>query len=312
MSNKAKIGIIAAVVLTVLFFSSFYTIKSGTVGVISTLGKFSEEEVLPGAHFKIPFVQTVYVFDTKLHTVNYDLRTKTPEELGQGVIDRENIVVLDDKNLSVDLDVSVQFKPKPEEADAILKKYGENYFEKLINPRIRNVVRDVVGQYQAETISLRRNELGQELLARVRKNFEDTEIIISNVAVRNIRLPEIIKKKAEAVQTAKQEEQRLAMVEQQAQRNQMIKKIDAETRFIEVTTKARAAAEQQKIAADAKAYALLKEAKAQAEANRLISQSISAPLIRYRQIEKWNGTVPQTIVGDGGADVLVGALPGSK
>jgi regulator of protease activity HflC (stomatin/prohibitin superfamily) len=111
-------------------------------------------------------------------------------------------------------------------------------------------------------------------------------------------LPSVIVKKIQDVQIAKQEAQRLAIVEQQALKQQKIKKIQAETRMIEITTNAKAQAERQKIEADAKAYKILKEAKAMQKANELISKSLTPELIKYKYIEKWNGEVPKTFLGN--------------
>ena len=75
-----------------------------------------------------------------------------------------------------------------------------------------------------------------------------------------------------------------------------IKTIEANTRLIEVTTKAKAEAEKQKIAADAKAYQLRIEAEAIAKANSDIAKSITSELIQYKAIEKWTGSYPRLLL----------------
>lgn len=293
---KYYIAAVLVLLIPVLVLSSFYTVKTGYVGVVSTMGKYNPEEIQPGAHFKKPFVDSVIKFDVKMHTVNYDKRTHEGQE---GLIDRPSITVLDDKNLPIDLDISVQFLPKADQADVILSKYGKNYFEKKMNPIIRNAIRDVVGQFQAETISIKRNELGQQIKSRIQKDFEGSEFVIVDAVIRDIRLPNVILQKVEEVQKAKQEEQRLAMVEKQAMKQQKIKTIEAETHLIQVTTKAKAEAEKERIAADAEAYAVLTKAKAQAEANKELSNSLTKDLIKYREIDRWDGKMPQTLLQDG-------------
>ncbi|MBT3726941.1 hypothetical protein HOG21_04560 [bacterium] len=106
---------------------------------------------------------------------------------------------------------------------------------------------------------------------------------LNDVLIRNIELPEVVEKKVIAVQEAKQEEERLSMVEKQAQKNKEITII-----------KASAAAEQQKIEADAKAYVILKEAVATADANKKISESITKELIKYNTVNTWDGKLPTT------------------
>ena len=61
------------------------------------------------------------------------------------------------------------------------------------------------------------------------------------------------------------------------------------------------AAEREKIKADAEAYAITKKAEAEAEANKLIAESITEGLIEYTQAHNWDGKLPGTYVGTGGA-----------
>ena len=70
---------------------------------------------------------------------------------------------------------------------------------------------------------------------------------------------------------------------------------EAQRKLIEVEAVAEAA----KIKADADAYAARVKAEAEAEANEKISASISALYNEYKEIEKWNGELPQIVSGDG-------------
>jgi regulator of protease activity HflC (stomatin/prohibitin superfamily) len=293
---KAGSAFIVVIGLITIFLvgSSFYTIESGTVGVISTFGEYSEEEAQPGLHWKIPVVQSVKVFDIKLQTVNYIGHRDDPDL--PGVINKPQITVLDDKNLKIGTDLTIQYAPMASRANEILAIFGPNYFDKKLNAIIRNVVRDVAGQYHAETIASQRVELGNAIRAQLLDEFEGLPFTLREVALRNLELPRIVTEKIEQVQQAKQEEQRLAMVEKQAQQEQKIKTTQANTRLIEVTTQAKADAEKRKIEADARAYALLKEAEAIAEANRMIAKSVTPVLVEYNTVEKWNGTMPQTVM----------------
>ncbi|NTU85262.1 MAG: prohibitin family protein, partial [Chloroflexales bacterium] len=67
---------------------------------------------------------------------------------------------------------------------------------------------------------------------------------------------------------------------------------------------ARVRAEQDKVEAQGRANALLVQAEAQAEANRKLAESVTEPLIRYQQIQKWDGKLP---VFTGGATPLIDA-----
>ncbi len=287
--------------------SSFYTITSGTVGVLATFGKFNEDVQEPGLHFKVPVMQTIRIFDIKLQTVTYQGKNDRPDT--GGVINKPHIQVLDNKNLPIGVEMSIQFTPVADEATLILKKYGYGYYDKLINPQIRDIIRNVVGKYHAEEIADKRSDISFEIRNQLAKRLQGQPFILNEVSMRNIKLPPIVLKKIEEVQIAKQEEQRLAMVEKQASKEQHIKTIQANTKLIEVTTHAKAEAEKKRIGADAKAYQITKEAEAIADANRRIAASITSELINYKSIEQWNGRYPQTLLGSDGSGGLILSLP---
>lgn len=288
------IGLIALAVFIIP--STFYTIPSGQVGVLATFGKYSDEVVLPGLHFKIPLIQTITPMDVKMQTAHYQSGTNISEK--DGVISRPRIIVLDSKNLSIGMDITVQFTPDPKQAKAILAVYGNNYFDKLIAPIIRDSVRGVVSQNQAEDIAKERSQIANHLDRELRGKFDNIPFILTAIQLRHIDLPEIVKLKIQEVQLAKQEEQRLEMIEKQAEKTQHIKTIEANTKLIEVTTEAKAQAERQKIAADAEAYQITIESKARAKANELIALSLTPELIQYVNVERWNGVLPETMLGD--------------
>jgi regulator of protease activity HflC (stomatin/prohibitin superfamily) len=307
--RKGLIALIVVVVLAAILVNmGLYTVKSGSVGVLSTFGKFSPDIKRPGLHYKIPFIQNINILDIKMQTVQYEGTRSVYNK--EGVMIEPMIQILDSKNLGIGIEITVQYTPKANEAEIILARYGYNYFDKLINPIIRDLVRDVSGQYQAEEVALKRGAISKELGARLKEKFETLPFTLNDVQLRNIDLPEIVRRKIEEVQLAKQEEQRLAMVEKQARKNQEIKTIEAETKLIEVTTEAKASAEQKRISAQARAYQITTEAEALAKANKEIAQSITPELIKYEAIKRWSGAYPDTLVGENAGLLL--ELPGKK
>jgi len=297
-NTKLVLASITAFIVSITALLSFYTVNSGYVGVVSTMGKYNKDEALPGLHFKVPYVQTVTTFNTKAHVVNYKGKADLPDT--EDIINKPNIVVLDKNNQNISIELSVQYQPMASEASEILTQYGKTYFYKAINPIIREVVRDVIGTYEAETIALNRTVIATRLKDTLIKRYKNNhQFSIIEVSLRNIKLPRLITDKINQVQIAKQEEQRLARVAKQAQKHQEIKTIEANTRMIEITTKAKADAEKKKIKADADAYQILTVANAKAKANNEIAKSVTTQLIQYNQINKWSGVYPSTYMGSG-------------
>ncbi len=304
---KVIFGIATVLVLVILASIATFTIESGTVGVKSTFGEYSDITLEPGLHFIIPGVQSYRVLDIKMQTVHYQGKKDLPDL--DGVLNKPRIMVLDSKNLNIGVEITVQFVPDKEKAKDILVNYGANYFEKLINPNIRDIVRNVAGHYQAEEIAIKRTGIGDEIFANIQDKFKGQPFVLSDIQIRNIDLPDIVRAKIEEVQLAKQEEQRLAMIEKQAHKNQQIKSIEANTILIEVTTRAKADAEKKRIEAEANAYQITKEATALAVANKQIAESITQEFIQYEAIQKWKGHYPQMLVSDKDGISMLMQLP---
>ena len=237
-----------------------------------------------GLHFKVPGIQDIHVLDVKMQTAHYQNQRQQTEN--DGVIYQPRIVVLDSKNLNIGIDLTVQFSPVPNEAKDILTNYGINYFEKLIAPIIRDTVRDVVSLFQAEDLAKERSKIAEQLNTRMQQHFASLPFTLHAVQLRNIDLPKIVRDKIEEVQLAKQEEQRLLMIEKQAEKQQHIKTIEANTKLIELTTKAEAEAKQKRLQAEAEAYKIEVQAQAQAKANELLAASLSELIVKYKAMSK--------------------------
>jgi regulator of protease activity HflC (stomatin/prohibitin superfamily) len=269
---------------------SFYTIDSGNVGVIQTFGKYSETVSLPGLHWKRPFIDVVHEKDVKLQTANY--AGDTDEEDTDGIIYKPHLDVLDSKNVAYDIELTVMYTPVAERMPYILTTYGSNYFDKKLNPIIRDVVRDVGGKYSVETIADHRDAINTEIRTRLVAEFKDLPFVFEDAALRKIQLPGNIMAKITAVQEAKQEEERLKIINRQAEQNKQITITNAEAEKAKLV-----------IAAEADAQAVLLRAEAQAQANTKLANSLTPLLVQQNQVEKWNGTVPQ-LVGSGSGLIL--------
>jgi regulator of protease activity HflC (stomatin/prohibitin superfamily) len=268
---------------------SFYTIQDGRVGVLNHLGKYDDDEKMPGWHWKLPFIQDVIEMDAKLQTVNYKYNNGGYGKISEGLYVMPRISILDNKNLPIGIDITIQYIPVKEDMSDILRTYGPNYLEKKINAVVRDVVRDVASGYNAENIAKDRGVIGEQMKVKLDEEFANLPFILNAVALRAIDLPEIVDKKIKEVQEAKQEEQRLEMKEKQATVNKRIAIIKAEQ------------VEQQKIIeARGQAQALLEVATAEAEAIRMKGESLkqNPEVIQLNAVQQWDGILPKFTGGN--------------
>ena len=278
-SKKATaIYVLIIVAALLVFFKPFVVINSGEVGILKTAGKFDPQPLEPGIHFFIPGIQDVIVVDTRVRIINYKSNAEAADfDRRGGMLIKPAIEVLDARGLPVNIELTVQYRLNPEKAPQTIAQWGLNWEEKIINPVVRDVVRNVIGQYKAEDLPIKRNEIALKIqndIAKEINKLEGKPVELVAVQLRAIILPQKIKEQIERVQIAKQEAERVKYEVLRA-------KQEAEKR----AALARGVAEAKKIQAQGEADRIRIEAEAQAKANKLISQSLTPELLKLRQIQ---------------------------
>ena len=275
----AKSGIIyfiIAVVVLLVLAKPFTIIEEGQRGILSTNGKYQDQALLPGLHFIIPVIQKVYTVDTKVRIINYASRIEAGSSTS-GIGSKPAITVLDKRSLPVSIELTVQYRLNSQFAALTISNWGFSWEDKIINPVVRDVVRNVIGKYDAEALTQMRNNLGTEIEAGIREsvnNLKNAPAILQSVQLRDIVLPTKVKEQIEAVQIAKQAVQK---AEQDVQR--------VKQEALKRAALAEGVAEQARIEAEGKADAVTIQADAKAKANILISKSLTTKLLQLEQMK---------------------------
>lgn len=271
--------IIAAVtVILLVAFRPFVIINSGEVGVKVTAGEYDKTPLQPGIRFFIPIIQRIIVVNTKVRAINFS-QTENLGVLGQneGILKNDAISVMDSRGLTVSIELTVLYSLNAQNASLTLATYGLGWEQIIINPIVRDVVRNVIGRYPAEDLPVKRNEIATLIEAGIRENIDrraNQPVDLSSVQLREIVLPPKIREQIERVQIARQEAER---VRYEVDRS----KQEAE----KVAALAKGDAEANRIRAQGSADAILIEAKANASANRLVGESLNNNLLKLREIE---------------------------
>jgi len=254
------------------------TVPAGHVGVVEHFGQVKESTLQPGFHMT-KYFEHVHPVDirTQRHNYNTEAFSSDIQQVGLAIAVNENI--------------------SPEAAYKIYTTVGMNYLENLLEPRLMENAKVVISKYTAESLIANREKLSAEVLVKMQADMAQYGINVSAISIENIDFTDQYEAAIEAKQVATQEKQK-AQTEQErmtmeAEQSAKRKKIEAD-----------AAAEVQKINADAEAYAITAKAEAEAEANKKLSQSLTNELINYVQMNKWNGTLPQFVGGEGTMPIL--------
>ncbi|MCW8837661.1 MAG: SPFH domain-containing protein [Thiovulaceae bacterium] len=275
--KAGMIYFLIAVVLLLILAKPFAIIEEGERGILSTNGKYSDNALLPGLHFVIPVIQKVYIVDTRVRIINYASRIEASGGNKAGINTKPAITVLDKRGLPVSIELTVQYRLNSQFAAQTISNWGFSWEDKIINPVVRDVVRNVVGKYDAESLPQLRNQIAQEIDKDVRESvtsLKNSPADLQSVQLREIGLPAKVKEQIERVQVAKQEVQK---AEQDVQR--------AKQEALKRAAEAEGIAQKKRIEAQGKADAVTIEADAQAKANILISKSLTTKLLQLEQIQ---------------------------
>ena len=275
--------VIIALIALLVIAKPFVTIQSGEVGIKSNLGKYDPTPLGAGLHFFVPFIQDVFVVDTRTRIINYtsseDMSAGIATKSGTagGIISKNSLSVLDSRNLPVSIDITVQYRLNEATAPNTIAEWGFLWEDKIIDPRVKDVVRSVIGNYAAEELPTKRDEIAKAIDDGIRKNIEalaNSPVDLLAVQLREIILPAKVKEQIERVQIAKQEAERTKYEVERANQEALKKAALAKGNADAVKIEAQGRADAAKIEADAQAYA-----------NKEIAKSLDANLLSLKQIE---------------------------
>ncbi len=165
----------------------------------------------------------------------------------------EKMKVLSSNGLDIQLDASAWFQPKNEFLGKLHQEKSEQYKERILLPAIRSAARSVVGRYTPEQLySSKRDAIQAEIYEETKKIVDDQYIQLNEVLVRDVTLPPTIKdaieRKLKQEQESLEYEFRLVTAEKEAQRQRI-------------------------------------EAQGKADANRILSASLTDKILQDKGIE---------------------------
>ena len=201
----------------------FKVIDAGQVGVKTLFGKVENDVLYSGLNVINPLVE-VTTFDTK--TQNYTMSGIHDEGTKSG---DDAIRVLSSDGLEVTIDLSVLFKVRATEAPRILKEIGNDYLDKIVRPISRTAIRDNAVYYEAVALySTKRQEFQDKIFKTINESFAKRGLVLEQLLVRNITLPESVKKSIESKINAEQDAQKMTFVLQKERQEAERKRVEAQ------------------------------------------------------------------------------------
>ncbi len=195
--------LIVAGVLT----KSIVQIDAGQIGVKKLFGKVQNDVLTSGLHFINPLME-IRRLDVK--TQNYTMSGVHDE--GRQTSD-DAIRVLTSDGLEVTIDLTVLYKLLPTEAPKLVRETGEDYTDKIVRPLTRTKIRDNAVYYEAIALySSKRDEFQQRIFSSIEEDFKKRGLLLEQLLVRNITLPQSVKATIEQKINAEQDAQKMQFV----------------------------------------------------------------------------------------------------
>jgi regulator of protease activity HflC (stomatin/prohibitin superfamily) len=203
--------------------SSVKQIEPGMVGVQKLFGKVNHNILESGLNVINPLVEVV-TFD--IRTQNYTMSGVHDEGDKAG---DDAIRVLSADGLEVIIDLTVLYKVLPNEAPRILSEIGTDYRNTIVRPICRTKIRDNAVYYDAVALfSSKRDEFQARIFKTIESDFKGRGLLLEQLLVRNITLPESVKATIESKINAEQDAQKMTFVLQKEKQEAERKRVEAQ------------------------------------------------------------------------------------
>lgn len=263
-----------------LAFGCLQRINPGEVGVVVNLAGNDKgvegEELKVGFHLISPWKE-VYKFP--IYEQNHQW------------VESEGFSFQTQEGLSVHADIGITFNLMPDRVHELFCKYRRG-MQEITDLFIRNNVRDAINRFASrmkieDLYGPKKEDFFKDVLEQINKELKPLGFNISHLyIIGKFGVPDNVKdalnRKIEAIQRAQQRENELREAEAEAKKAVAITEGLARSKMIN---------------AKADADSLLIESKAKAEANKMLSQSLSKELLEWQSINKWDGKLPSAMSG---------------
>ena len=189
--------------------NSVSCVRTGHVGVVTVFGRVTGRTMGEGIHLVNPLAR-VHQLDIKSQEI------------------KERAAVPSREGLIMGLEASVLYHLDPAGAAELFQKIGPNYREVLLIPNFRSSIRGVTAANSASALySDSREAMSQQIRTELQAQVQPRGVIVENVLLRDLQLPETLKHAIEAKQQAQQDAQRMEFVLQKERQEAERKRVEA-------------------------------------------------------------------------------------
>lgn len=254
--------------LPMLMAASIVVVPSGMGGVVvSQVGGTEPGTLYPGVHLVTPLVDHVELYDLRdrLYTTAIGTTPGTKAAVAPMTLD-----VQSREGLKIGLGVTVRFRLDPAKLATVQSRLPQPAEKELVPPVVASAWRDLTPEYTVrEIFSTKREEVRSRAAGTIQKRLAADGIVVEEVMLSEIQLPEEYAKGLEGLLLKEQEDDQLAV------------QTDIQQKQVKIAELQAAAEAAQKVKeAEGEAQAKVLEAKGEADA-----MQYTLPL-KQKQIEQ--------------------------
>ena len=264
----------------ILLAFSIVVVPSGMGGVrVSEISGTQTGTLYPGVHFVTPLVEDVALFDTRDQVFTTGV-AEDGKIAAESVAAKSQLLNVQAKEgLTLGLAITVRYRLDPKRLDYIQGNLPHPVEKEIVPPVVASVWRELIPNYTVRDVfSAKREEVRGKAAALITQKLAADGIIVKEVMLRDIHLPEEYAKGLETLLLKEQENDRMGVETELKEKQVKISELEAEATKAQQIKQAEGEAQvhvlQAKGEADAMQYTLplkekqIQQSKLEAEARK--------------------------------------------
>src|SRR5246127_3470669 len=214
----------------ILLAFSIVVVPTGMAGVrVSQTSGTVPGTLYPGVHFVMPLIEAVALFDTRdqVFTTGVAEDGKNAAENVAGKSQLLNVQAKEGLNLG--LAITVRYHLDPKRLDYIQGNLPHPVEKEIVPPVVASVWRELIPNYTVRDVfSAKREEVRQRAAGMITQKLAADGIVVKEVMLRDIQLPEEYAKGLETLLLKEQENDRMGVETELKQKQVKIAELEAE------------------------------------------------------------------------------------
>ncbi|MBZ5508417.1 MAG: hypothetical protein LAO78_23405 [Acidobacteriia bacterium] len=273
--------------LLLILAGGIVVVPSGMGGIrVSQTSGTRPGTLYPGVHFIVPLLDSVVLYDIRDQVLTTSssgkdgLESRSEDETDKKETRNKKpdaFTVQSKEGLSIGLAITVRYKFDPRKLDFIHANLPQPVEKEIVPPVVSSVFRELAPNYTVrEVFATKREEIRQSAADRITRKLEADGIIVKEVMLRDVQLPEEYAKGLEGLLLKEQQNEGLGVETEMKSKQVKIAELEAEAARVQQVKQAQGAGEvkvlQAKSEADAMQYTLPLKQK-QIEQSRLEAEA---------------------------------------